>query len=313
VSRDLTPAIAAHRESLEIFCSFLADDDSLVLFAMNNIAAAATELGDHQKGLSLYERVLTKRTRLFADTSQLVHVAHNNLGSLYDELGNPEAAEREFRRALAIRRAVLPPQHPSLALTLNNLGSVLRKLGRLEEAEAVNREALEMWRAVLGPDHHRVGLAAYNLASVLEDTGRFEEAESLFRTTIEIDRATYGADHPEVGFDLRRLGILLRKKGDCAEAIDALTEADEIFAGQGLPLTHQRRLTTRSATSACLATAGRYPEAEALLLEDQRALAADMEGDPEAAQRLLDQLTELYRSWGRPDDTYVQPPIAAAP
>ena len=249
--KDFDGALKAHRESLDVFEQILARDDTLVLFALNNIATAATALEQFDEALRLHEEVIARSRRLFADTSQLVHVTYNNLGDLHSNMGHYAEAEREFRKALRLRRAALPADHPALALSMNNLGSTLGRLERLEEAESLHREALATWRRVYGPDHHRVALSAYNLARVLEKTGQLEEADTLFRITIEIDRKTYGEDHLEVGIDLQRLGMLLRRKGDCAAAVVELRQAEAIFVKNALPLEHERRVATRGDLEAC--------------------------------------------------------------
>lgn len=299
--RDYTAALAAHQESLDVYEPLFAPDDSLVLFALNNIATAASALGDYDEAMRLHQAVLSRHGRLFADTSQLVHVTRNNLGQLYHERGEYENAERELREAIRLRRIALPPDHPSLALTINNLGTTLERLGRLDEAEAMHREALEMFRQVYGPDHHRVGLSAYNLARVLRLKGHYDEAETLNRLTLSIDRSTYGERHMEVGVDLRGLGFLLREKGDCEGAVTVLGEADEIFAENGLPVVHRRRLTARSQLGACLADLHRYTEAEQWLTGNlDAARAAPEDADSAAVRETVDFLAALYESSGRP-------------
>ncbi|MDH3269903.1 MAG: serine/threonine-protein kinase [Gemmatimonadota bacterium] len=297
---DYGAALATHEESLQVFGSLYEPDDSLVLFALNNVATAATALGDFERALELHRRVLDRHTRLFADTSELVHVSRNNLGHLYHRMGDYGRAEGELAAAVELRRRALPANHPSLALSLNNLGATLRSLGRLDESANAQREALEIFRSVFGPDHPRVGLGAYNLALVLRDSGRFDEAEALFRTTLSIDRATYGEDHVEVGADLRSLGLLLEQKGDCETAVTTLAEADAIFAANGLPLGDRRRLTARARIGACLTVLDRFPEAEEVLTAGLDAvLAAPGEADGTGARETAERLAELYRAWGR--------------
>jgi tetratricopeptide (TPR) repeat protein len=272
-----------------------------VLFGLNNVAAAASELQDHETAIELYRTVLDRHGRLFADTSQLVHVTWNNIGQLYHTMRQYEDAERAQREAIRIRRIALPPDHPSLALTLNNQGSTLERLGRLEEAESMHREVLDVFRRVYGPDHHRVGLSAYNLARVLRQTGKLVEAEELSRLTLRIDRATYGDDHPEIGVDLRGLAGILTERGNCEEAVATLREADSIFVLNAMPLTHRRRLLARADLGACLTTLGRRQEAESVLRASLAAVQASPdEADDDGASRIAERLIQLYESWGRP-------------
>lgn len=299
--KDYEAALRAHRRSLEVFERLYAPDDSLVLFALNNIATATSALGNRDEALRLYRTILSRHTRLFSDTSQLVHVTRNNLGQLYHENGDYEAAVREFREALRIRRIALPPDHPSLALTMNNLGTSLERLGRLGEAEELHREALDIFRRVYGPEHYRVGLSAYNLARVLRLRKRYDEAEKLFRLTLSIDRKTFGDRHTEIGVDLRGLGFLLVEAGDCEHAVETLREADGIFAANELPLTNRRRMTARSQLGRCLTTLGRYAESEEVLRRDlDAAESTPGEADSAAVRETIDELVELYGAWGRP-------------
>ena len=298
--KDYQAALEAHRQERAVYDQLVAPDDSLVLFATNNLAAAAAGLNDFDEALALHQEVLSRRKRLFRDTSELVHVTHNNLGNLYDLMGRTAEAEREFQTALAIRRAALPPDHPSLALSLNNLGTVLVKLGRLNEAEVLHREALDTWQRVYGPDHHRVGLSAFNLARVLERRGRLVEAESLYSVTTAIDRKAYGEEHLEVGVDLRRLGLVQKQMGNCAAAAPTFREADRIYVLNELPVNERRRTEVRGALGECLVSLDRYAEAEPLLLSAYESLrAADSAGASAATVEALRRLVGLYRGWGR--------------
>ncbi len=293
-------SLPAHREELEIFLENVAPDDSLVLYAMNNVAASATALRLYDEALSLHREVLARRHRLFTDTSALVHVTHSNTGHLLAMRGDLEGSERQLREALRLRRLALPADHPSLGLALNNLGSTLENLGRWEEAELLHREALAIWQRVYGPEHHRIGLSASNLATVLQGMGRFAEAESLFRVTLDIDRKVYGDEHSEIGLDLRNLGRLFARKGDCAAAEQTLLQAEAIFEKNNLPLSHSRRLTTRGELGACLATLGRHAEAEELLVGNYQTLTSQgSAADTVQVRHATERLVELYRSWGR--------------
>ncbi len=299
--QDYEKAIAAHQEELQIFLENVAADDSLVLYAMNNVAVSAAALLRYDEAISMHREVLSRRHRLFSDTSALVHVTHNNVGHLLHSKRDFEGAEREHREALRLRRLALPTDHPSIGLALNNLGSTLEQLGRLEEAELLHRDALAIWQRVYGPDHHRIGLSASNLATVLMKMERFAEAESLYVVTTEIDRKAYGVEHPEVGLDLRNIGRLHAAKGDCATAVQKFRQAEAIFEKNDLPLSHGRRMTTRGELGVCLATLGRHDEAEALLLGNYRTLTGGESASDTVQLRLaVERLVELYNGWGRP-------------
>jgi eukaryotic-like serine/threonine-protein kinase len=270
-AQEFAAAAETHSESLDIFRALYLPDDTLVLFATNNLATAAAALGDHDRALALHQEVLARRHRLFADTSQLVHTTLNNIGDLFNRLENYEAAEREFREAVRIREIALPRDHPSLALTAMNLGTVLQRLRRHDEAEPMIRQALEIFERVFGPDHPRVGLASFQLATVLEETDRLEEAARLFAITTDIDRRIHGPDHPEVALDLRRLGIVNVRLGECPVAEEALAEADRILDLNAVPLDDKARAVVRDALVSCLLAERRFAEAEAILVESLEA------------------------------------------
>jgi serine/threonine protein kinase len=297
---DYEAAWQDHAASLEMWQQVFAADDTLVLYALNNMAAAASALERYDESLRLHQQVLARRRRMFADTSRLVHTTHNNLGHLHHRMGNLTDAEREHREALRMRRAGLPSDHPSIALSMNNLASTLDRRGKLEEAEQLHREALASFQRVFGPDHHRVGLAAYNLGLLLHKKGALAEAESLFRLALSIDRKTYGDQHLEVGTDLRVLGSLLREAGDCASAEPTLREADAIFERNDVPLGNRRRVMTRSDLGACLGTLGRYAEAEEMLIGTYHAARAlDAQADSAAIRQAVERLADFYRVRGR--------------
>jgi serine/threonine-protein kinase len=299
--RDYESALATHRESLDVFEAMYVADDSMVLYALNNMATAAAGLGDLDEAIRLHEVVLDRHQRVFADTSQLVHTTYNNLGQTLHTMEEYDRAEREFAVAIELRRLALPVDHPSLALTLMNLGSTYRRQNRLSEAEAVIREAMEVFERVYGPEHPRVALAAYNLGQTLGDAGDPAGAAELFRRVASIDRGAYGDDHIEVGLDLRALGRALADAGDCDDAVEALREADRVFEVNNTPLTHSRRLTVRARLGECLTAMGRHSVAVAILTESLDAISASPdEADPGGSEQVLDQLVRTYRSWGRP-------------
>jgi eukaryotic-like serine/threonine-protein kinase len=264
-------AVATHRESLRIFRQLLAPDDSLVLFATNNLATSTATAGGYNEALALHEEVVARRHRLFTDTSQLVHFTHNNLGNLYSLMDDLDASERHFREAVRLRRIAVASNHPSLGLSLNNLGTVLERLDHIDEAEAVHLEALGIFEEVFGEDHPRVGLSSYNLARIYEATGRLEEALALYLRAANIDRRSYGEAHLEVAVDLRRVGTVQRALGECPLAITSLRESDRLFEINQVPAHDFRRIAVRGELAMCLAAQGNAGEGVALLNEIDRA------------------------------------------
>jgi hypothetical protein len=112
-----------------------------------------------------------------------------------------------------------------------------------------------------------------NLAGAVELRGRLAEAEAMFDRALSIGRARLGAEHPQVvqySLNLARVEIA-RGRGSAAEP--ALRHVLEI-RGRLLDPSDWRIGQAKSLLGASLLTQRRYADAEPLMLDANRILAA---------------------------------------
>ena len=107
-------------------------------------------------------------------------------------------------------------------------------------------------------------------------------------------RALLPADSPAVANSLLGLGSTYVNSGRPGQAEPLLREALRIFTA-ALPGDHWQIAETRAFLGLCLSLEGRYPEAEAALLENRPYR------NPDTAQsrRTLQAMAFLYDSWGK--------------
>jgi len=251
------------------------------------------------------------RRRLLGAEHRETAVSLNDLGSVLRLNGDLPAAEILLRQSLAINLKTRGKDHPNTATTLHDLALIVAARGDYPAAESMIRQALATDRKALG-DRHAAVAAIYNtLSRVLLDQGRAEEAVSALENALRIAGSALGPDHPLVAIYTINLGA-----AQLARGTPAATAAAELLIRDGLRMrllapyvVPARRRTfpdndwtiggTKSLLGAALLAERRYDEAETMLLDAERDLAAsdDHRGDMNATIR---RLADLYDSLGRP-------------
>jgi tetratricopeptide (TPR) repeat protein len=167
--------------------------------------------------------------------------------------------------------------------------------GDLEGAEPYLRRVVDGRRRALGDRHRRTLGAVRNLGSLLRRMGDLEAAEPLLREALEGFRQSLGDEHAETILSTLDLAALRRDQGRAQESTE-LTAWALAQAKKGLSPSHRGMGEALVSHGLNLALAGRFPEAEAALLEGREILAT---ADPARAQEAAEHLAELYRRRGR--------------
>jgi CHAT domain-containing protein/tetratricopeptide (TPR) repeat protein len=111
--------------------------------AFNSLAMIHSQLGDHVRATSEYERALALFRQVGAEVAQAVVLS--NLASVSQHLGDPRRARDYLRQSLTLV-AGRDPQAEALAL--HNLAAAHRALGELDAAFEVQGRALELCRRI---------------------------------------------------------------------------------------------------------------------------------------------------------------------
>jgi eukaryotic-like serine/threonine-protein kinase len=205
---------------------------------------------------------------------------------------------RLLDEALATERRLFGPNHERLARTLINLGALHRDKREQQLAESLTDEALAIRRRVYGDDHPATATARFNLAACYFSQGRFDEAESAFRHTLAVQERRLVPGHYEIGRTRHYLAVTLLRLNRCEEAEPEFRRTiDEL---QDQPSVHQagRASNAQAELAECLASQGRFAEAERELLEAVQRFE-QLNGTSTAIRRYGSRFVKLYESWGK--------------
>jgi serine/threonine protein kinase/class 3 adenylate cyclase len=206
----------------------------------------------HAKILSYTGYSFVQRKRLpeegLAMLQQAADIARRKLGPLHDDTVEytslwMQCLEEMGRKGESdiVRKNLLSevpkddPRFPELrAGVLNELGNAVEngQDSTLEErlqAQADLREALQLVRQSDGTSSPLFYSIALNLTNALRRDGHNAESESVSRELLSVTKNKFGNSDRRVGIVLCSLGMDLQNEGRFSEAIDALTQACDIF------------------------------------------------------------------------------------
>jgi len=208
VRGELDLAIADGEHALAIRREVLGEDHPDVATALNTLANAHFNRGDHDRAeqlfaaaSSIYERTLGPD---HPDTATVIL----NLGNVARGRGDLAEAGRQFRRALEIFRATLGDEHPDVALALTNIGAVELSRGRHEEAVIVLTAAVDILRSTRGAAHPTTQMAAVNLGMAFGYAGDHAKGAALLDEAIAAYATSDGTESLQYARTLRQRGRL---------------------------------------------------------------------------------------------------------
>jgi len=295
------PAEAIYREELEISRRRWGPEHSETLYAMEDLAFFYTEQGRYAQAEALQKQVLNTFQRLrgvgHSDTlSSLVAVAKTYL---YD--GKYAQAEPLQKQVLEIERRVSGPDRAAPALL--DLARIYDAQGKYEQAEGLYRQALESSRRIWGPQDPQTLFCLSYLGNMYQRQGKYALAETYAGQVLAERRRAYNADHPLTLDALGDLVLAKQSQGQFA--------ASESLARQALEMDRNKRpddwqcFRTESLLGASLAGQKKYAEAEPLLLEGYRGMAARKSRirapDRYNLELAREWIVQLYNAWGRPE------------
>jgi serine/threonine protein kinase len=269
---------------------------------MENLAQALQALGRSGEAVTIGEDVLRVRKRsLGLDHSKVLSATANQANRLCSA-GSHDEGFVLFEQALNQQKARLGFDHPDTLLTMNNLAMALKKVGKHGEAIQLLEETLSLQRRKLG-SRNLVTLATMkNLANCLRESRRFEEALALSQESYLLVRRKYSADHQETLKCLNTLVLVLQSLGRLDEAAPLYQELLDV-SRRRLGPEHPDTLIAAFGCGCCRLTLKDYAGAEKPLLECYAAVQAGVPGiHPNIKQGIAPALTDLYESWGKPEE-----------
>ncbi len=255
-----------HREALAIRRRVLGDEHRETAVSLCDLASVLRLNGDLAGAESLLRKSLETNRKTRGDDHPNTATTLHDLALIELTRRDYRSAEASFRQALATQRATLGERHAVVATTLNSLSHVLMDERRYAEAAAALQEALGIARTALGPDHQLVAIYSINLAAAELARQKPAEAEVLVREGLRIRT--------------RAPDIVPSRRRTMLEDDWSLGAAKSLLGG-------------------ALVALGRYDEAETVLLDAHRDLAALRQSESAAMKGTLAHLVDLYEAWGK--------------
>ena len=169
--------------------------DTLIL--CNNLAGAYESAGRLTQAITLYEQVLTDRTRILGNDHPQTLTSRNNLAGAYKSAGRLTQAITLYEQVLTDSIRILGNDHPQTLTSRNNLAYAYESAGRLTQAITLYEQVLTDRTRILGNDHPQTLTSRNNLANAYRKAGRLTQAITLLEQVLTDRTRILGNDHPQ--------------------------------------------------------------------------------------------------------------------
>ncbi len=308
---EYTEAARRLEQALAMQRKLLGSQHADIAITLSELGRVYQDEGLNQRAEPLHREALAMRRRLLGEQDKETAVSLSDLASVLRLNGDLAGAERLLQQSLAINRKTRGDAHPNTATNLHDLALIAAARGDDPSAERLLRQALVIQRQTLGDGHTAVAATYNSLARVLFDQGRYEEAGSRLRDALNVVSSALRPDHPLVAIYSINLAAVQLARGTpaAAAAADQLLRDGLRIRSLAPGVMPSRRRTfieddwsigaTKSLLGAALLAQRRYDEAEGMLLDAERDLAAV----PASRRDLtvtIRRLADLYQAWGKP-------------
>ena len=274
-------ALAEARRAVAARRAAVADDDRMLLDALNQLVPAAVESGSVDEAMAAAIEALALADRLGAPASPDALAARHNAGLARLAAGEAETAAGDYRAALAARRRLFGDGHPTVCAGWHELGRAALALGRPDEAVALGTQALGCREAALGPAHRDTLRTRNLIALATQQAGEPQRAVAAFEALLAADRRALGPDHPDALMVAGNLGQAYAAVGRSRDAVRLLTD---VAAGNArvLGAVHPNTLLARQNLASTLRDQGELERSLQLFRDCARDYTATLgAGHPE--------------------------------
>lgn len=192
------------------------DPDQLRLFA----GICCEYLGEFDKALELYRRVLIKQEKSLGKDHESVAQTYMNLGLVLGEMGETDESLMHLQKALAIQESLLGTDDLEVADSYTEIGHMLSKKGDLNGALKEYRKSLKIREAKLGSEHFLVISSIQNIGRALQSKGDFKTAVTEYNTALKVQQSVLGDVHSDVAATHALIGTALCQQGDFDRSMD---------------------------------------------------------------------------------------------
>jgi len=307
---DYQTAAATLESALSIRRKIYGPEHTSVADTLAELGRIYQDQGFNQRAEPLHREALAIRRKAVGDEHGETAVSLSDLASVLRLKGDLDGAETLLRQSLEVHRKTRGEAHAMTATTLHDVALVTAAKGDVVSAESLFRKAMDVHRKALGENHPLVAVTLNSLSRIFRDQGRLDEAAAALEAALAIARPALGSEHQLIAIYTINLASvqLARKEPEAAEALLREGLRIRVLSPQLIP--NRRRIfpeddwsvgATKSLLGATLIARGRYSEAEAVLLEARRDLAAASPPSSRDVREAITRLIDLYVVWGKHD------------
>ena len=290
-------ADSIYDQAAQVFRRYPPPDAVEAASVIEDRARVLNVLGRHGEAAALLLEAIDLQQRAGAVDSSIAYT-YGNAGTALSDANNHVAADTMLRLANEAAVRAYGREHPLVAATLSMRASVLERLDRMDEADSLFRAALALRREVQGPTHPEYAWSLANYSDHLMRAQRWPESAAAAREVLALRGNTLEDSHPAVTQSLQTLGISLARRDSAALGEKYLRESVAL-RHKYFPAGHWAIASSENFLGEGLVLAGRYAEAESLLLPSERYLLEKrgLKGQSVATARR--RLVMLYERWGK--------------
>ena len=180
------------------------------------------------------------------------------------------------------------------------MANALSSRDQLDEAIERYRDVLRYDQRIYGEDNGFTITVLNNLAVATQRAGRLGESVQYLRQVTEA-RSRIGDESRDAITNLFNLASVLEKRGEFEESLSRFAQ---LFprAENKIPKTHWLYGQFRKGYGTLLRRLERYGEAEVETLAGLEIMEKSLGKDHPRVVKVLEELVELYKAWGRPAD-----------
>ncbi|CAF4034575.1 unnamed protein product [Rotaria sordida] len=194
----------------------------------HQLGTVYTNMGEHSKALSSYERSLEINKIALPPNHPNLASSYNNIGEVYRMRGEYSKTLSSFERSLEIRKIALPPNHSDLAMSYNNIASVYDNMGEYPKALSSYERSLEIRKIALPPNHPHLAHSYNNIGVVYYNMGDYSKALSSFERSLQIRKIALPPNHPDLAVSYRDIGGVYNRMGEYSKALSSFERSLEI-------------------------------------------------------------------------------------
>jgi serine/threonine-protein kinase len=264
-------------------------------------SALQQELGDLETAETVQRAALAFRLRVTPENDSMLANEYNDLAIIVGQEGRFATAESLHVLAVTHARRAYGDEHPAVAAVLSQHAFALEMAGRNAESDSLYRVAIAMRRKLLGPEHPDYAWSLFQYAQFLQRRQDWAGALARGREVLALRGRTLPETHPAVSTALQVVGLALSNL-DSLEAAERYLRESLALRRETFGEEHWLSASGEAVLGEHLTRAGRFVEAEPLLL---RAEARLTEVRGAMSPQVIDtrrRLVRLYEAWQRPTD-----------